>query len=784
MVHNSYYFLLLASFALLAFFLWYLIADREGTRRKVGLALILTLTAICLWSLFVPVSDKPKAPDAWPINIKPGIDLRGGNQFTLELSGNPTKAALDQAVEQIRKRVDSGGVSEPLIQPLGDNRVIVQIPGVSAADKDAYRQKLQQVAKLEFKLVHPKNAQLLAAIEAGQATVPFDYEIAELVDHDKKGAEIRERILIRKIASMSGKYVDKAFRSVDNIGRPTVAIEFDKDGREIFAKLTEANVGNRMAVVLDGVVQSAPNINEPITQGNCVISGGNMSDVEAENLASVLENPLENPVSIVDERGVDPSLGKASIADGFRAGMIGSAVVILFMIFYYRLAGVIAVFSLLLNMIILLGLLAQFGFTLTLPGVAGIILTIGVAVDANVLIYERMSEELRSGRPLFVAINAGFSKAFSSIMDANVTTLIAAVIMFWQGSGAIQGFAVTLCLGTISSVFAALIITRNCFDWLLVFKKIEGLTMLHAFKNANFNFMKMRTAAIGLSLLIAAAGIVSWIYRGDAVYGVDFSGGDLLTLKYEKRIPDDHIRDVVGQEAFVQYQDSITNHENILSIRTPYGRAEEAQEALMKAFPDAGFSSLGADKVQAVIGSEFKQQAFMAILLGMVGIFFYIMLRFETAFAVGAIVALLHDVVIALGIFSLLGRQLSLPVVGAILTVAGYSINDTIVIFDRIREGLREGHGQKNNLPQLFNACLNATLSRTLLTSGTTLTTVAALFFFGGVAINDFALVLLIGIMAGTYSSIFIACPVVLMMGKGEIVRRKKPAIAEASAAP
>jgi len=775
------YYLLGASFAFLVFLIWYFAAHRESARRKTGLALITTLVGICLWSLFVPNAQKPRQENDWPVNIKPGLDLSGGNQFILQLEGNPSKASLDQAVEQIRKRVDVGGVGEPMIQPLGENRIIVQIPGVSATDKISYRQKLQQVAKLEFKLVHPQNRELLAAIEAGKAAIPFDYEALEFVDHDSKGVEFTEKILVKKRADMSGKYVSRAFRDLDQFGRPTVSINFDSTGREIFGKLTSNNVGRKMAVVLDGVVQSAPNINEAITGGNCTISGGFMTAAEAENLASVLENPLENPVSIVDERGVDPSLGAASVADGFRAAMIGSAVVIIFVIFYYRLAGVIAVFSLLLNMIILLGLLAQFGFTLTLPGVAGIILTIGVAVDANVLIYERISEELRSGRPLVSAVHAGFNKAFSSIMDANVTTLIAALIMFWQGSGAIQGFAITLCLGTISSVFAALVITRNCFDWLLLSKSIKTLNMRRVFARANFNFMKMRKPAIALSLLLAFAGIASWFYRGDAVYGVDFSGGDLLTLKYEKRIPDDNLKEVVGPSAVTQYQDLITNSENVLTVRTPYDQGEVAEAALMNAFPEASFSRLGLDKVQAVIGSEFKQQAFIAILLGIVGIFFYIMLRFETAFAVGAIVALLHDVIIALGLFSLNGREFSLPVVGAILTVAGYSINDTIVIFDRIREGLREGHGQKANLPQLFNACLNATLSRTLLTSGTTLITVTALFLFGGVAINDFALVLLIGILAGTYSSIFIACPVVLMMGKGEIVRQKKPAIAEAS---
>lgn len=767
--------LLLVSFAFLGFFIWYLVTHTSQTRKKVAVGLTASLLFICGWSLFGPPMSGERPEGGWPVNLKPGIDLKGGTQFILELAGNPTPEALDQAVGQIRRRIDRLGVAEPVIQPMGENRIIVQIPGISEADKAGYRAILQRVAKLEFKLVHPQSAQLLREIEAGQAILPFDYEILPMVGRGEKGGEDRTQIIVRKRPDMAGRYVERAFRTQDQLGRPEVTISFTSEGSRLFGRLTEENVGRNLAIVLDGEVRSAPEIKGPI-YGQCVISGGNMTAADAQELASILENPLETPVAIVDERGVDPTLGAASIRDGFRAALIGFGAVVVFMLVYYRMMGVFAVFALLLNLVILLGLLAQFGFTLTLPGVAGIILTIGMAVDANVLIFERIAEELRAGKPTWAAVQAGFDKAFSSIMDANVTTLIAAVIMFWQGTGAIQGFAVVLCLGILASLFAALVVTRACFEWSEGLPWMSTLSMVQIFRNTRYNFMGMQTAALGLSGLLILVSVGTWIQRGPSVYGVDFAGGDLLILAYEQRVPENEVLRVVGGGSRLQYQDSLTGEDHVMTLRVPFEQGESAQTALEAAFPEAGLRRLSLDRVQALIGGEFKQKAFTAILLGIVGIFFYVMVRFEVSFAIGAIVALIHDVVVTLGVFTLLGREFSLPVVGAVLTVAGYSINDTIVVFDRIREGLKGE--SKERFEDVINASVNATLSRTLLTSGTTLLAVLALFLFGGVAINDFALVLLIGIIVGTYSSIFVASPIVLMFSK----RRKSTAAHTAEA--
>lgn len=756
------YILFALSFAFLIFFIWYLASTDDRMRRWVAIGTILTLLVLCAFSLFKYAPKASGEPKKWSMNIKPGLDIRGGTQFLIQLDGNPSEAVRDQAVAVIRKRIDGMGLAEPIIQPASDNRIIVQIPGVSEKDKEIYRSQLQRVAKLEFRLVHPQSDELLFKVSENKMTMPFDYEKMTLLYRDRMGKRIHSEIIVKRRPEMSGRYVKSAFRSLDQAGRPVVIIEFNSEGQKIFGKLTEKNIGQRMAIVLDNEVYSAPVIRTAI-YGSCEISGGSMTPTEAEEIASVLENPLEVPVKIMDERGVDPSLGKASIQSGFKAAMIGLVAVVVFMLFYYRLAGVLAVVALGMNMFILLGLLAQFGFTLTMPGVAAMVLTIGMAVDSNVLIFERIREELEGGKTLLAAVNAGFEKAFSSIFDANVTTIIAAAILFWQGSGPIQGFAIVLCLGVLSSVFAAVVITRTEFNWLFVRGFVKSLSMSRLIGKTKINFIGLKWWGISLSIALLLLSAIAWVQRGEKVYGVDFAGGDLITFRFEKKIPDDQIRSIAASgSALVQYQRSPDEEAEILSIRTPFNQAESLEKALMEKFPEAKFQRLSLDRVESLVGKELQTKAAIALILGTIGIFIYIMWRYETGFATGAIVALFHDVIISLGIFVLCGRELSLPVVGAILTVAGYSINDTIIIFDRIREGIKK-YSEKN-IVEIMNLSMNETLSRTLITSGTTLIAVLALFIFGGLVINDFALVILVGIIVGTYSSIFIASPIALAM--------------------
>jgi SecD/SecF fusion protein len=739
-------------------FIGYFLTTETRKRMRLSVFLTLTLTALCLTSLFA--KDET---GAWKVKIKPGLDLRGGTQFLLELAGSTGQGTLDQAVEVIRKRVDSVGVAEPVIQPVGQNRIIVQIPGVSEADKASYRRQLERVAKLEFTLVHERSDELVGDGKT-KPQIPIDSQLLMLRDRQPNGAVKEFPIVVKRRTEISGKSVANAFRSVDQLGRAVVIIEFNPEGRKKFGNLTEQNIGRRLAVILDGEVYSAPVIRSAI-YGSCEISGGNMSSVEAEELASVLKNPLENPVSIIDERGVDPSLGASSVQSGFRAGWVSLVAVGLFVLLYYRWLGLVSVFGLALNILILLGLLAQFGFTLTLPGLAGLILTIGIGVDANVLVFERIREELVHHRTALEAVGSGFQRAFSSILDANVTTVIAAAILFWQGSGPVQGFATVLCLGIFSSMFAALIISRTGAEWLAEKGGRGSLHMMRLFENCKINFLGLRGPAFILSGLLLGAGLVTVVIKGEKVLGVDFTGGDLVTFSFQEKVDDGKIRSSLGSMAeVVQYQRSPVGGQEVLSLRTAFGMGEKAGETLAKDFPQAKFQQLQLDKVAGVVGNELKQKALIALILGMIAIFFYTTWRFETSFAIGAIVALLHDVLISLGIFALLGRELSLPMVGAILAVAGYSINDTIVIFDRIREFFRGGVGADR--AGAMNLAINQTLSRTLLTSGTTFLAVLVLFLLGGRVINDFSLILLIGIVVGTYSSIFIASPIVLLFGR------------------
>jgi SecD/SecF fusion protein len=733
----------------LILFIWYLAATERKMRLRVGLALWLVLFGLCALSVYPPKKT-----------VRLGLDLKGGTSFLIELDGNPTPDALQQAVGVIRKRIDKFGVAEPLIQPAGDKRIMVQIPGLSVADKNMARTQLEKVARLEFRLVHPQNEQAIEKM--GMGMPPVGYEVKELKDV-RNGQEVTEKILVKRRVELSGKMVARAFRYIQPTGESAVSIEFKSEGKEIFGQLTEAHVGERLAIMLDDEVKSAPVIRQPIYGGNAEISG-NFSPQEAEELASVLENPLETPVQIIEERGVDPSLGRDSIRSGLLAALYGAGAVILFMLIYYRFLGLVAVCALLINMVILFGLLAQFHFTLTLPGIAGIILTLGMAVDANVLIYERIREEMAVGKPISAAIISGFDKAFSSILDANVTTIITSAILFWQGSGPVQGFAVTLTLGILGTLFAALIITRNLLEWKDVTTGYQKLTIMQLIKRPNFNFMKYRFLAFALSGLVLIAGLGAFLVRGDKVYSVDFAGGEALALSYSQKPIIADLRTSLEKagikDAMIQSQKSPDGEHEALLVKTKFGQGDAAEAVLMEQFPQAGFSRVSLDKVGPVVGEELKNKSAFALLLALLGILIYVTVRFEFSFAIGAIVALLHDVLITVGVFALTGRELSLTVVGAVLAIAGYSINDTIVVFDRIRESLR--FSEKGSLAEIINRSLNLTLSRTFLTSGTTLLCVIALFIFGGSVINDFAFALLIGIGAGTYSSLYIASPIVL----------------------
>ncbi|HNQ88478.1 MAG TPA: protein translocase subunit SecD [Verrucomicrobiota bacterium] len=705
--------------------------------------------------------------------IKLGLDLQGGTSFLVEMDTNrlsevvDKRHALEQAVEVLRKRVDRFGVAEPLLQPQGENRILIQLPGLSEAAKDSAKNTLQKAAFLEFRIVHPDSDELLR-----QEIIEPGYEVKVQRPRRNRAEAGPVSYLVRKVPEqgLTGKYVQRSGVYPDPVtGSLKITLNFNSEGASKFADITREHVGHQLAIVLDGELYSAPNINEPILGGSCEITG-DFDQAEAFELANVLQNPLEAPVKIIEERGVDPSLGRDSINSGIKAALVGTIAVVLFMFVYYLKAGVVANLALSLNIVILMGVMCAVGTTLTLPGIAGIVLTIGMAVDANVLIFERIREESAAGKSIRGALAAGYDKAFGTILDSNLTTLISSVILIYMGTGPVKGFGVTLTIGITVSMFTALVVTRLIFEWLLNRGWLSSLPMLHLVRNTKLNFLRFAVPAFIASWSLILIGLGYGIHRGKDALGVDFRGGDRLGLEFVQEVEVEKIRSALGRaqvtEALIQYQKDMSTGRKTLQITTESGTGARVQQALESNFPESQFRRLSLEQVGATVGSEIKKSAIIALLLSMFGILVYVAFRYEFSFAVGAVFALVHDMLMTTGMYFLFDYQLSGPFVAAILTIVGFSINDTIVIFDRIREYLKLG--MRGTFREIMNKALNQTLSRTIITSGTVFLATLSLYMFGGGAINDFSFAFLVGILTGTYSSIYMACAVVLWWHKGE----------------
>src|SRR5438552_1065608 len=512
---------------------WYFATD-YGLRKRL-LATVLMVIAV---AFSVAITYPPQK------KISLGLDIKGGTSFLIRLQRTDkpiTNVMLDQAVEVIRKRVDYFGAGEPIISPVGQDRILVQIPGLDTAKIQEAREQLSRVAKLEFRLVYPDNGERLQAIDKATDVIPPEYRI-ETYKHAAEGNEkaVEERLLVKKKADLGGDRVTESHAYYGNEGW-AVQLKFDGEGAKTFGHITEHYKGHRFAIVLDGVIQSAPVIRDAIYGGDAVITG-RFTEKEARGLASVLENPLQTPVSIEEERSVSPTLGMDSIRASILAGLMGLAITLLCVAVYYSLVGLVANLALLINIVLLIGALTMFRFVLTLPGIAGIILTIGLAVDASVLVYERLREELALGKSLKIAIQAAYEKAFSSIFDANVTTLITAVILFWKASGPIKGFAISLTLGILASLFTALIVGRNIFEFFVDSGRVKKISMLHLISSQNINFLGKGFLACMCSLALIVAGATSFYLRGEKNFGVDFRGGDLITLSSPQAIDVGNVR--------------------------------------------------------------------------------------------------------------------------------------------------------------------------------------------------------------------------------------------------
>jgi SecD/SecF fusion protein len=715
--------------------------------------------------------------------IKLGLDLQGGMSFVVQMDTNDLKEAsarnraLDQAVEILRRRVDRFGVAEPLIQRAGDDTIEIQVPGLTDAEKDAVKTQIEKAAFLEFCLVHPDNDRLLT-----EGLVPPGYRVLTEVRKDREGRSQSIPMLVKKKPErgLTGSFIVNAAAIPDPMtGEPKIEFEFNSEGARIFADITrefqprEVGGGTQftyLAIVLDGVLYSAPRILGEIPGGRGVITG-NFDVKEAYELANVLMNPLEAKVKILQEYSVAATLGADSVKSGMQATMVGMLLVVGFMLGYYLLAGAVANVALLMNLFMLMGVMCAVETTLTMPGIAGILLTAGMAVDANVLIYERVREELAAGKSLRGALSAGYGKAFWTIFDSNLTTLISAVIMIWLGSGPVKGFGVTLTIGICVSMFTALVVTRLLFDFFLARGILkEKLPMMSLIKGTKIDFMKAAVPAFILSWSLIIIGIGYGIYRGKDVLAVDFAGGDAITFSYKAKPSLVEVRDALTRSGIADAQivpkSSAAGGLEVIQVTVAFGDGEKVQKALPKELPNAGLEVKEIDRKGPAVGEEIQLSALKSVVLALFGILVYVAFRYEFSFSVGAVVAIIHDVLMTVGWFFLTGRQLSGPMVAAILTIIGFSINDTIVIFDRIREDLKLGI--KGSFRDLLNLAVNQTLSRTIITSGTVLLATLALYLFGGSVINDFAFTFLVGIVTGTYSTIYIASAIVLWWHKGQ----------------
>jgi SecD/SecF fusion protein len=701
--------------------------------------------------------------------IRLGLDLQGGTSFLVSMDTNQlakvtdASTALSHAVEVLRKRVDKFGVAEPVIQPEGNDRILVQLPGLSAADQESAKIAIQRAAFLEFRLVSPTSDQ-----DIKDGIVQPGYEILKRKERMRNGRERTEEVEVRKKAEMTGSGIKSAMVVRGNLGEPEIHFTLDAEGAEQFAQITRENVHQRLAIILDKELYSAPVIQTPIETGSGQITG-QFDNKEAFELANVLENPLRAPLKIEESREVNPTLGRDSIRSGIRAAIYGTLAVSVFMLVYYLIAGMVANVALIANIIILLGVMCSVGTTLTLPGIAGIVLTVGMAVDANVLIYERIREETAKGKSLRGAIAAGYARAFGTIFDSHVTTLISSVILMYMGTGSIKGFGVALTIGVAASLFTALVVTRMIFDFVLDRGWLKALPMFHIIRATKLDFMKLAKPAFAMSWLLIAIGVSYGLYRGKSAFGVDFLGGDTTIFSFEKKADEAEVRSALTKaeikDPLIQYQKDLGSGRESLRVDSATGTGSNVV-SVITGLPGGHYTKLKEDHIGATVGKEIQKSAVVAGLLSLFGILIYVAVRYEFSFAVGAVLAVIHDVLMTIGWYSLSGREFNSTTVAAILTIIGFSTNDTIVIFDRIREDLKLGI--RGTFREVMNQALNQTLSRTLITSGTVFLATLSLFIFGGGAINDFAFTFLIGIITGTYSSIYIASALVLWWHKGQ----------------
>lgn len=856
----------------------------RGLHWKVPLVVILVVLAVL---------------SAWPPQkkIPLGMDLEGGVElrYEIDLSTVPVDQQGkigEEAINVIAKRLDPEGVMALDIRPLGANQILIRLPGLEPGRLETIRRRAETISPLEFRLIVNENWEPEVYAEAKKRphdNPPEGYQWMELRSKENGKETVREYLVkIKDEYNLTGKYISHAGLGRDEKGFPGISFELNPEGGAIMGRLTGENIGRPMGIILSGRLVSVATIKDKITRHGIISRPGGFSRKEIEEHVAILRSgSLPAKLIFLGQDFVGPSLGQDSIRKGIRATVVAFILVLLFMAGYYLVAGLTADFALALNLVLLLGALAGFHATLTLPGIAGIVLTVGMAVDANVLIFERIREERARGKVLRFAIKNGYERALTTIVDANVTTLITALILFYTGSGPVRGFAVTLSLGIVISMFTALVVTRMLLDFFCERGWVKELRMFQLIRSPAFGFLGTARGAMMVSAALIVGGLGFFIYRGEENLGIDLTSGSMIHLQLREPMDiarvrrmvreagygDAEVQSSLGDDISARYRSTAREFKirtrvaepqrveaDIRRLFLPYAPVETvavaqrtfqevpadpqrgkprnlgvllrmdrplSMEQIRAGLKRAGFpqatvevpveeqdqqyhqrftvwlgdvSKEEADarlkeafvapvpfKAVRFIGeSEAREtivKAFYSIGLAIAAIILYIWVRFgKLKHGLAAVIALVHDVAITLGAIALadrlgdttLGRwlrlgdvKIDLAVIGALLTIIGYSLNDTIVVFDRIRERLSH---RRDLTPELIDEGINQTLSRTLLTSLTTLMVTLSLYLLGGARIHGFAFALTVGVVVGTYSSIFIASPLLVWR---EIWRRK-----------
>ena len=716
-----------------------------------GLLLLLTLLASVAY-IWRPWEHKDNVWSLWNDKFQfmtLGLDLKGGLRIELAPeSGTATKDELDRVKTVIENRINALGVAEPTVTVAGGKRVVVEIPGATPAVQDRAREIIKQTARLEFRIVQA-NAQPDQAL-AQQKPQTGGYTLAQLGP-----------------VEATGEVIQNAQAATDpQSGRWIVTFQNTDAGSAKFGEFTGKNIGKLMAVVLDDQIQSVATIQSRLNRD--VQITGNFDAQEANQLALVLKSgALPIKIKTEAEQAIGPSLGADAIRSGAVASLVGIGLVFVMLFGYYGFwFGLVGALGLLFSSVVILGMLAGFGATLTLPGIAGLVLTIGAAVDGNVISFERIKEELFKGKGIKNSIRAGYDHSTAAILDVNASHLLSALALYNYSTGAVKGFAVTLIIGVVASTFSNLVFAKWFIQWLA--QRRPNMSAPQWIKETHIDFIRPARIITTLSVLLALAGGVTLLTKG-LNYGVDFSSGTTITAKTSAETTTEHVRAAVtgagvekanGQSTVI-LRNVVTGQSGAsYTIKVPELTQEErvAVQAAVQKLPQGTVQAT--ETVGPAVGKELTQKTIYAVLLGLGLILVYVGFRFDFIMGVGSILAAIHDVMIAMGLFALLNLEFTVATVAALLTLIGYSLNDSIIVYDRIRENIKELRGKSYR--EIVNLAINQTLSRTIMTSISTMLPLLSLLIFGGPVLRDFSLVLLVGILIGTYSSIYIVAPLVV----------------------